>query len=565
MTEADATADEDGPDSEEMGDEPSHSDDAPPSDDDVDGEADAEAQEDEPLEPTWGPRAPLAVTPAYGLATLSGILYFLGFPGIDIWPLSFVALVPLLIAMRGQSNRRAAGLGWMAGFTMNMLGFYWLTPMLKTFGGLPLPLAFLGAGLVCGYQGGRIALCGWLFSRSASRGWPEYLMFAAAFAVSELVYPLLFPWYFGASVHNALPLLQTAELGGPILVGLVLVAPNIAIAHAIEHKLFGEVRRNVVLAVGLATVVLAAGYGWIRIGQVRTSAAAAEAVQVGLVQGNQPLIKRGPESLKLHRKLTRELKKRGAELVVWSEAAVPLGILEKDAERHIPQKVTRRLGVPTVVGTVLFRKLPDGHPMRYTAVNTAVMTDAKGKVVTQYNKHFLLMFGEYLPFGEQFPDLYKLSPNSSNFTAGKTTEVMMLGDKRIAATICYEDIIPSFFNDVVRATDPDLLLNMTNDAWFLDTTEPWIHFALAKLRSVEHRRYLVRATNSGVSGIVDATGAVVIHSGTFKEEALLGEARYMTGGTLYRTLGDKPWWLLAIALIAMCFVRRPERGATGKD
>ena len=509
----------------------------------------------------WGSRPALGGLVAYGLAVATGVLYFLGFPGIDLWPLSLVALVPLLIAMRGQTTRRATGLGWVAGFTMNMLGFYWLTPMLQEFAGLPFAAALLGATLVCAYQGGRIALCGLLFGRSASRGWPAEAMFAGAFAVSELLYPLLFPWYFGASVHNALPLLQTAELGGPILVGLVLVAPNLAVAHLIEWRLLGAEVSRKLLAVGVAVPLIAAGYGWLRIGQVRAAAATSQSISVGLVQANLSLFRKTSEALKVHRERTRDLAARGVDLVVWSEAAIPALAWEQNYQQKVATKATKGLGVPTVVGLAIFRQLPKGHPLKTSATNTALMTDAEGKVTGRYDKHFLLMFGEYLPLGERFPSLYGLVQNTSNYTAGTTTEALMLGGRRIAATICYEDIIPSFVNDVVRATNPDLLLNMTNDAWFLDTTEPWIHFALAKLRAVEHRRYLVRATNSGVSGIVDATGAVVTHGGTFVDETVVGEARYMSGRTVYRVLGDKPWWGLALVMVGLGLARRRSRAA----
>ena len=92
----------------------------------------------------------------------------------------------------------------------------------------------------------------------------------------------------------------------------------------------------------------------------------------------------------------------------------------------------------------------------------------------------------------------------------------------VSVLICYEDILPRFTNDAVRHADPELLVNMTNDAWFGDTSEPWEHLALAQLRAVEHRRYLVRGTNSGVSAVVDPVGRVVAHSGTFRQEAISG-------------------------------------------
>jgi apolipoprotein N-acyltransferase len=126
--------------------------------------------------------------------------------------------------------------------------------------------------------------------------------------------------------------------------------------------------------------------------------------------------------------------------------------------------------------------------------------------------------------------------------------------------ICYEDILPDYVNKLVAAGDPDLLVNMTNDAWFGDSTEPWIHLALAKMRAVEHRRYLVRATNSGVSAIVDPIGRVILHSGTFREESLLGEVRFMRATTLYSLVKDYPWYLATLVILAMAWRSRPKSG-----
>src|SRR5262249_33679283 len=183
--------------------------------------------------------------------------------------------------------------------------------------------------------------------------------------------------------------------------------------------------------------------------------------------------------------------------------------------------------------------------------NTALLSDREGTILGRYDKQYLLAFGEYIPFGDTFPALYAASPNSSHFSPGTSLEPLVWGDHRISTMICYEDILPSFVNKLVSHAKPDLLVNMTNDAWFGDATEPWIHFALAKLRAVEHRRYLVRATNSGLSGIVDANGRVTVHGGTFHAEALTGEIRFMTSSTPYETIGDVPWWLATFAIAYM--------------
>ena len=524
----------------------------------------ADASDRPAAKPTWTPSGALAAGPAYALATLTGLLYFLAFPGVDLWPLSFVALVPLLVALRRQPTRRAAGLGWMAGFTMTMTGFYWLYEMLKVFSGFPAPLCILFMAILCAYPGGRIARAGFLYGRAQKRGWPAPVVFLLAFAVSELVYPLLFPWYYGATVHNAPALMQVADIGGPILVGLVLAAGNLALAELLLARLEKRPVDRRLVAFGVATPALAAVYGAIRIRSVDAAMERAESVTIGVAQGNMPLFDRR-KSIAVHLRLTEELRRKGAGLVVWSEAAVTRSFVEERYEEEIPNILTKDLKVPTIVGTVLVRRPPGGGRSGSKFFNTALLAGDRGKILGRYDKQFLLAFGEYLPFGETFPVLYKWSPNSGRFTKGTSIEPLVLGDYRISALICYEDILPTFVNGVVNHADPDLLVNLTNDAWFGDSTEPWIHMALAKLRAVEHRRYLVRATNSGVSVVIDANGRVVAHSGTFREETLLAPAKFMRQRTPFEVIGDVPWWLATLAIGVMGVVSRPKRRASGSD
>ena len=526
----------------------------------------APAKSDRPEPPPGWAARPLGARPAYGLAALSGFLYFLGFPGVDLWPLAFFSLAPLIVALRWQTPRRAAGLGWTAGFVMTMTGFYWLMEMLQVFSGFPVALCLVFMVLLCGYQGGRIALCGWLYGRAESRGWPAAPAFALAFVASELVFPLLFPWYFGASVHNAPVLMQVADLGGPYLVGLVLVASNLAVAElakawldARRHggSLGQRLRRSrPVLLAGVAIPALAALYGVLRIRAVDAAAAAAEPIRVGIVQPNLALFDR-KDALRIHQRHTRELKDRGAQLVVWSEASIPRAFKEKGHEIAVQRDITRSLGVPAIIGTVLHR--PGDKGQRGSSFNTALMADADGKILGRFDKHYLLAFGEYLPFGDTFPKLYDMSPNSGRFNRGTSLAPLAWNGHRITAMICYEDILPDFVNQLVAEGDPDLLVNLTNDAWFGDSTEPWIHLALAKLRAVEHHRYLVRATNSGVSAIVDPVGRVIAHGGTFREESILGEARFMRSTSVYSVVRDVPWYLATLAIALMAFVSRPRR------
>jgi apolipoprotein N-acyltransferase len=504
---------------------------------------------------------PLGARYAYALAVACGLLYFLSFPGVELWPLSLVAIAPLIIAMRGQAPRRAFGLGWTAGFTMTMCGFYWLLDMLKTFSGFDTPLCLVFMAILCAYQAGRIGLLGLLCARAERRGWQFEGAFVLAFAASELVYPLLFPWYFGAAVHQVPALAQVAELGGPIAVALALLAPNLAIAEFISARLQARPWRRRLVAVCAATFGLSVLYGVVRIPSVDAATRAAPHARVGVVQANMSLLgkRHDPmEGLQRHLRLTRELQRDGdLALVIWSETSVMSALREPQAAEQLSARFTRFLGVPALFGSVIVREVNDER--EYVLFNAATLTDKTGQLVGRYDKHVLLAFGEYLPFGDNFPILYRWSPNTGKFTPGHTVEPLRLDGHAIATCICYDDIFPGFMNSVVKAGPTDLLANLTNDAWFGDTTEPWIHLALAQFRSIEHRRFFVRSTNSGVSAFIDPVGRVVAHTDPFKEQALAHEIAWLHARTPYELWGDIPWWLASLAIVLAGFVAYPKR------
>ncbi|MEZ4223770.1 MAG: apolipoprotein N-acyltransferase [Polyangiaceae bacterium] len=505
------------------------------------------------------PPAPIAKWPATGLAALSGFLYFLAFPGVDVWPLAFVALVPLIVAMRGQTPRRAAWLGWVAGFVMTMCGFYWLLEMLKTFSGFPIALCLLFMSILCGYQAGRIGLLGWLTGRAQARGYPFMPVFALGMVTSELVFPLLFPWTYAATVHQVPVLLQLAEIGGPFLPTLVLTLVNLAIAEIWLARRDGRAPHRRLLVGSAVTLAATVAYGAVRIPMVDSRVASAEKAEVGVVQANMSLMgkrRNKAEGLRRHLELTNSLKQQGPlDLVVWSETSVVSPQQEEFAPLAYRMQFARALGVPTIFGAVLVRNVSDGRG--YVLFNSAMLSDQQGEVVGRYDKQYLLAFGEYLPFGETFPKLYEISRNSGRFTPGKTLEPLRLGSHGIATFICYEDIIPGFVRSIVNSGETDLLVNITNDAWFGDTTEPWIHLALAKLRAIEHRRYLVRSTNSGISAFVDPVGRVLAHTGPFRQEAARQTVAWLRGATVYGAVGNAPWWLIAAVSVGMAFRARP--------
>ena len=499
---------------------------------------------------------------AYGLAALSGVLIFLGFAGFDQWPLAFVAWAPLLVAVRGQTPSFALKLGLVTGLILDVGGFYWLQTMLMTFSGFPPAVCAVFTGILCAYQGGRAGLFAWLLARAYERRWPFAPLVFLAFAASESLYPVLFPWFLAGSVHMLPMAMQVAELGGPFLVSLVVLAPSVAIAEVVDAKRVARPLAPAAVAGPLSLVAVALLYGAVRLPQVKASMAEAESFKLGLVQGNLGLMQKREdpaEGLRRHRRLTAELVKEGADLVVWSESAVTFPMPVDIAPRIMKERMVGGLGVPVIAGAVLYERAKTQNEREHW-FNVAIGTDESGTMTGRFDKTYLLAFGEYLPLGETFPVLYDVSPNTGHFTAGTSLAPLRIPvkgkERSITALICYEDILPGFARDAVKEGEPELIVNLTNDAWFGDTTEPWEHLALAKLRAVEHRRYLVRATNSGVSAIVDPTGAVVGHTKTYEAAKLLAEARFMKGHTVFEALGLTPWYLAAAVTVALAFVRR---------
>jgi apolipoprotein N-acyltransferase len=491
------------------------------------------------------------------LAVLCGVFYFLAFPGIDLWPLGFIALVPLRLALLGQTPKRAFWLGWLSGLTMISLGFYWMVDMMRQFSGFSTPICALMLLVVNAFQAGRMGLFAWLFVRGERR-FPPGIVWLSALVTSELTFPVLFFWSFGAVVHGQPALTQLADIGGIYAVALVMAAANFGLSEFAVARLQQRTPNVKAALPYLLVPVVAALYGLLRIHQLDARVAAAPKARVGLVQANMSLTgKRSHpnEGMQRHLAATRALTaQQHLDLVIWSETSVMGAMREDEVNAIIPRSFAARLHVPLLFGAVLVKKVSDAR--EYAYFNSALITDEVGQVHGRYDKQELVPFSEHMPLGREIPALYEISPNSGAFEPGESDAPLPLGDHRIGTLICNDDAVPALANRVTQDPNTDLLANLTNDAWFGDTTEPWIHLALAKFRAIEHRRFFVRSTNSGVSAFIDPVGRVLSASHTFKEETLVHEIAWLRGRTLYELLGTRPYWLACVFSLYAAFSKR---------
>lgn len=512
--------------------------------------------------------APSAVPPRWpsarlmALSSLGGVMFALSFCGYDQDYLAWFCLVPALWAMLHPSvisARQAAVLGWCTGLFAHMGVYTWLIGMLRDFGYLPLPLAVLGYLLVCVFQSIVFAVWGLLTWRAV-----HTLKFDPMWAapltlvVCEWLVPVLFPAYLGNSQYQRIALIQGCELFG--VLGLTyLVALSSGVTFAVLFWARG--RRAKFPLAGVATIgvtlIALIAFGHRTVARIDEDVAhSPKRLRVGIVQANMGIYEKTEfpeEGLRRHRDQSLEAERDGAQLIVWPESAYYFALHPN--VKSVKRAVLGRLHTPLLFGGMRVAAGEHGQEL----FNSAFLTDADGNLRGSYDKTHLLAFGEYLPLGDWLPFLYKLSPQTSLFTRGRHTKPMMFGDIKIGTLICYEDILSDFVRKAM-AEYPDVLINLTNDAWFGRTNEPRIHLALATFRAVEQRRFLVRATNTGISAIIDPAGRILQETPTFARANIVGDVVGLTDVTTYQIWGDWPG-VVAVGCLA-AYATRPAWAAT---
>jgi apolipoprotein N-acyltransferase len=474
-------------------------------------------------------------------------------PFLEPWlfPLAWVAFVPLFWAIdRAESLRRAIFYGWLMGLTAHLIGFHWLTYTISVFGGLPFAVSCVVFVLYAALQGIQLALFALLVR---SIGFGPLLICPGLFWVPlEFLFPLLFPWYIANSQVSFLWVIQTADLVGPYGTGFIVMWFSAALYRALFTSAALS-KRILPLAYACLALVVALVYGFQRLQGVGDEMAGARKLSVGAVQGNVDIdMKWNPvlaqKNLDQHRQLTNDLD--AVPLVVWPESAIEAIIQEK--VQALPLDVMPAFKSDRayfIFGAKSFRGNPgqtDGK-----AFNTAFFTDAKGRILARYHKQVLLAFGEYLPFAKLLSWIPAL-PMADGFTPGPGPVVFHLPRAvRVAPLICYEDLLPEVVRRFVSETRANVLINLTNDAWYGKSVGPWQHLRLAQSRAIETRRSLLRVTNTGVTSLVNAKGELVKTLPMFTATIMQTEVDVLNETTYYVRFGDWFAWAMTIATFAL--------------
>jgi apolipoprotein N-acyltransferase len=380
---------------------------------------------------------------------------------------------------------------------------------------------------------------------------------------SRTFFPAAFPWGFvGYSQYEVLPIVQIADVAGIYGVSALIVLVNAGLVELLRDG----VPRHASLAIALAAVVASVlGYGVMRLGQVR--ALDGPSLRIGLVQGNisqEQKWRPGLDEsiLARHVTLTASAIRRGAKLVVWPEAAVPF-FFNQDRRTENLRAFARSAGVTLLVGAPGYEQRDGDVPRQY---NQAWMVKPDGEIAGPYDKIRLVPFGEYVPWGGLFGLVQKAVEGIGDFGFG-TSYVVFDGPSaagsteptRVSALICYEAIFPDLTRHFAQ-NGAQLLVNVSNDAWYGRTAAPSQLLAMIAVRAVENRIPLVRATNTGVSAVVAPDGSISAETPLFEEAVIVEDVKIVRGASLYTLLGD---WLVyaSIFLLTGLVVVRSRSGS----
>lgn len=445
-------------------------------------------------------------------AVASGLLLAAAFPPLGWSALAFVALVPLLLAVRGAGTASAFRLGWLAGAAQWLVLVFWLHHVSWP--------AWVGLAFYCALYTGVFAMIAALLWRTCGASTLGRFCLPPVLAVVwgglewiRGTFGTGFAWLpLASSQTQNLALLQLAGWGGTYLVSALVMWLDVAVAVTVREYSAARAERRRPGNTTLLAALLVLALAWVHGLQVmRTPQPAGPLVKAALIQPGIPQMdKWTPEMVDTIYARLRELT-RGAlaegrpDLVVWPETAVPDDIRSSTNSYDVVLGLATN-GAPILLGSTDTEYRDPAKPRYF---NSTFLFNTHGIITGSYDKQHLVAFGEYIPLREVCPPIGWLTPIEDSFTAGTNSYVFVLPSPVVgfSTMICFEDTVPEIARGFVRS-GAQLLVNMSNDAWFEPSAASRQHLLHSILRAVENRVPVLRSCNTGVSCCIDRFGRV---------------------------------------------------------
>jgi len=517
---------------------------------------------------------------AWLLAISSSILQILVFPRPGLTFLCWVSIAPLIYAilrarevdatvlLESQSPsflvpatpKQGFLLGWLSGIVWYLGTCYWVFHVMHLYGRLNSFVSFILLILFSLYLGLNHGIFGALlaWAGQARAGFSRRALVLAPFlwVTVELIrnYIIGFPWdLLGTAQVDNIPLSRIATVTGVYGLSFEIALVNTVFAATfLVHK----TRRTAMIAAALVSSIALQSERFVKVEAIPADS------QAALVQQNVPI--RDDWNVENYSKLLEELSAISVVpqnpsgtpgLIVWPESPAPFFLNDGEFVRALSE-VTRRNNAFVIAGSI-------GSPAEKKArldeiYNSAVVIGPPGVVASRYDKVHLVPFGEYVPFRRILSFAKALTGEVGNFVSGNDRSPLPLDKHKAGVFICYESVFPGEVREFA-ARGAEFFVNISNDGWFGESAAPWQHLNMARMRAIENNRWLLRATNTGITAAVDPFGRVVQTAPRNQRTVLLASYGRETETTFYTRNGD--WFPILCAIISIggLFIRIRER------
>lgn len=468
--------------------------------------------------------------PSWLIAIVSGGIVGLAYHPIHLGFLAWFGFIPLIHIWTIHSPNNNARTGIIFGMTHNLISYYWIGFNSGASFGVVL-LSLIGAVIYLSLYWG---IAGWIYGKVKT---PQFQLIIFPFLIVSMEWirsfgAMGFPWgNLALSQLDFLPIIQIMDVAGSYGVTVLVVLFNVLLYVMILENNY-NIKRIILIVSSFVILWL---YGTVTIDKYSSSQ---QTLEVAILQPNiDPTLKWDyslkNETIAYMDSLHKVAIGLNPDLILFPETALPAYLKLNRKVRKMIQSRVDSSNMPVLTGTVDRVKSQDGEKFYF---NSSMLLSPQ-KTFILYNKIHLVPFAEYIPFSAEFPSLKELNFGQGNFTQGEDYTVFNWNNFSFSNLICYESSIPSVVRQFVRH-GADFLTIQTNDGWLGKSAGPYQHYNIARLRAIENRIPIVRSANTGISGLILASGLSVSQkpletTHVFKVSVPIGHS-----GSFYSKYGD---------------------------
>jgi apolipoprotein N-acyltransferase len=489
----------------------------------------------------------------YGPAVISGLLLVFSFPKFDLYPLAWISIAPLLIFLYGKDASAAFRSGFVFGVIYFFGTTYWIYHSVHYYGSIGLIPSLFLVLLLCLYLAIYPAVFSSIYASLIRKtNLPAMLIAPALWTSLEYVraYALTgFPWSsLGYSQYKFIALTQIADITGIYGVSFLVMAFNAALAdyfimkkRRLDRPLYPLIPTLASYAVLTLFVIFTLSYGIYRLYEQPSG----RIIKAAVIQGNIDQNKKWDptfqkEVIETYRNLSAKASSYSPEIIIWPETAVPF-YFKYDVENtghlvNFQQSLNAYLLFGSVLNTENSNKKRNNDPDRIFT-NSVVLLDKNGNTSYIYDKIHLVPFGEYVPLRKLLFFVDKLVYGVGDYSSGNSFIKAVTPFGSFGTLVCYEIVFPGLVRKFYRSGG-DFIVTITNDAWFGKTNGPYQHFSMAVFRAIENRKPVIRAANTGISGVIDTKGRVQTSTKLFEQTFFVENIITNNSLTLYTKYGD---------------------------